>query len=343
MKTTRAGVALALLIAAALPACSDDKTYAVVTVRMNDGELANVGQFAVYVDNGDRHDVLFYPESPGGPWRLTPTDKVDFSVSFRSTYVGFLRVGVEPRDAVGNVLGYGVAEKMIDPGHRFDLDVAVILGARAPALGSNPDAGTADSVPVAKCQPTMPAACGAGQTCTVVCGGTEPAGVCTAAGLGKDGAACNSNRDCEPGTQCFAYGTCGKVCRKFCSGDGDCAGGRCDRTVSCGTQVTPHKYCSQSCDPTGEAVSTCQGGLKCLLFTGESVSCDCPEATRVKGDGEACTDTASCKPGFMCVNTGGSAGLVCRPMCKLADKVCPAGKTCTEVVSPKYVTYGACL
>jgi hypothetical protein len=324
--------------------CADDKSYAVVNVKMKDGELEGVKQFVVYVVNGVRTDLLYYPQSPGGPWRISTTEKVDFSISFKSSYVGFLKVGVEPRDGVGNVLGYGEAEKMIDPGHRFDLDVAVVLGARAPVLGS--DGGvrggdTMDGIPISMCVPTMPGTCGAGKTCGIDCAGTAPVGVCLTAGAGKDGDSCITNRDCEPGTQCFTYG-CARICRKFCTGDADCPAGLCNRSVSCGTTQTQHKFCSQSCDPTGDGVGACRNGLKCLLFANEAASCDCPEATRTKTDGQPCETTASCAPGFLCVAMG-SPTLVCRPICKLADKICPAGKTCTELVEPKYQVYGACL
>jgi hypothetical protein len=344
MKRLAALCALVGLGLGSLVGCSDDKTYAVVNVTMKDGELPMVNQFVANVINGLRRDVLYYPVLPGGPWRISTTEKVNFSISFKSSYVGFLKVGVEARDRLGTVFGYGEAEKMIDPGHRFDLDVAIVLGAVAPALGSDAGAGAdvADATAIKLCDPLMATACGTNKTCIVDCNSTPPVGVCRTSGFGKDGATCRSEVDCEPGSQCFEYKDCGiKVCRRFCGSDTDCPTGRCNRTVSCGAQVTSNKFCSQNCDPTGDGVGGCTNGLKCLLFANETASCDCGGGTRVKKDGEGCETTASCLPGLICIGMGGPT--VCRPLCKLADKVCPAGTTCTELLNPKYSTYGACL
>jgi hypothetical protein len=338
----RTVMALAGLLAV-IPACSDDKSYAVVTVRMAAGEVNDVAQFVVYVENGPtRNSILYYPQVPrgtrDGTFRLTPQDSIDFSVSFASSYAGLLKIGVEARN-VNEVLGYGAAEKSIDPGHKIELDVSIQRGARAPVLGV-PDAGAPDTSPVSACAFTNPAAtCGPGQTCVVSCSGAMPLGKCAPGGTGKDNDLCRDNQDCEPGTQCFNY-TCGRVCRKFCNTDADCSGGSCNRRVSC-NMPTEQRYCSRACDPRGTATGGCPGSFRCLLFN-ENPSCDCTEPTRTGGDGAECEFTTNCLPGFMCVMMG-SPKPVCRPICKRTEPDCAPGRTCAELADPLYVTWSACV
>lgn len=337
------------LAGATLAGCAADKSYAVVTVATAQGEMTGIAQFVVYVTAGTTRSTLYYPQSPNtdpAGYRLTPTESIDFSVSYETSFAGLLRIGVEPRDRLSGPLGYGASEKTIDPGHRIDLSVAVVQGALAPPVGSEPDGGVpqgdaADDGGVTGCNPLSPvAACGVGKTCTVSCT-TPPVGVCATAGMGKDGDLCTSNRDCEPGSQCFTYG-CGRVCRKFCSADAECPAGSCDRTVSCGAQPTSHRFCSQACDPRSSAVATCKGNFRCLLFANEKAACDCADAARVGGDGVACQTTANCMPGLMCVMMG-TPQPVCRPICKLSEGDCAAGRLCTELVEPRYLVWGACV
>jgi hypothetical protein len=346
------------LMAVAWGGCSEDKSYAVVTVRMAEGELTDISQFLVYVRTGATNSILYYPASPNRDpvgYRLTPSESIDFSISFASSFSGLLTVGVEPRNRLDNPLGYGATERQIDPGHRIDLDVKVVLGALAPVGGGTLDAGATPDASVpdggdaggdggAGCTPAGAAGCAAGTTCTVVCP-TTPAltavGVCSRGGTGKDGDTCRSNEDCLPGSQCFIYG-CGRVCRKFCTADAECPDGGCDRRVSCGGQPTDFRFCSQSCDPREKAPNTCKGNFRCLLFANERASCDCVEMTRTGNDGDPCLNTAGCKPGLMCVAMG-TPQPVCRPICKLTEGDCQAGRRCTELVEPRYVTWGACV
>lgn len=341
-------LALTLVLAGLGPlACSDDKSYAVVTVRMADGELTDIAQFVAYVSNGPaRQSVLYYPQSPRGTrdgFRLTPQDTIDFSVSFASSYAGPLRIGVEAR-TLNDVLGYGASEKTIDPGHKIELDVAIRRGDRAPVLGVDagapPDAAD-DAAAVSSCDFVNPSTCSSGETCVVKCSGDGVAlGQCIAAGTGKDGDLCRVNSDCERGSQCFTY-ACGRICRKFCNSDNDCPGGTCSRKVSCDGKASQQRFCSRGCDPRGAAKDICQGDLRCLMFN-EFPSCDCTETTRTKGDGVACEFTTDCLPGFMCVMTG-TATPVCRPICKRSAPDCAAGRTCVELSDPRYMVWSACV
>jgi hypothetical protein len=327
--------ALVLGVALLLTAgCSGGKSFAVVKVRSATGDFPSIAQFLVFVTNEpSRRDTLYYPRSPAGPYRVSTSDTVDFSVSFSSSYLGALKIGVAPRDAQGTSLGYGETEKTIEPGEVMQLEVLVTLNALPPPTGD--DAGAPTS-----CEPTNPAACGVGNTCFVRCEATQSAGACTAAGTGQPGRACTNNRDCAPGSQCFEF-ACGKICMKFCKADAECGEGRCSTSVPCGNTATSHRVCSQPCDPRGEGTTGCESGLRCFLFDGENAACDCPGANR--GDGEACQGVRDCRPGFVCVEMEGAIR-VCRPLCKLADMgPCAAGRTCTQLVMPDYKVYGACL
>jgi hypothetical protein len=315
-------------------ACSSGKSFAVVKVRSDSGDFPNVAQFVVYVTNEPgRRDTLYYPRSPGGPYRVSTTDSVDFSVSFSSSYLGTLGLGVAPRDAQGASLGYGEASKKIVPGEVIQMEILVVRDALPPPTGD--DAGAPPP-----CDPTSTTSCGANSTCYVRCEGTQSAGTCTPAGLGQPGQACTGNKDCAPGSQCFEY-ACGKICMKFCKGDLECGEGRCSTMVPCGTTATPHRVCSQPCDPRGEGTTGCQSGLRCFLFDGENAACDCPGANR--GDGEPCQGVRDCRPGLVCLEMEGAVR-ACRPLCKLAEAGgCTPDRTCTRLVMPDYKIWGACV
>jgi hypothetical protein len=345
--TAARAVTGAVMLVALTAACSSDKSYAVVTVRAAEGELAGITQFVAYVSNGPaREDILYYPPAPlpaRDAIRLTPGETTDFSVSFGSNYAGVLKIGVEAR-TLNEVLGYGAAEKTIDSGHKIEMDVAIKRGDRAPVVGVDAGApvdGAGDALTSA-CDFVNPVACGGSQSCVVKCSGTGvPLGQCAAAGIGKDGDVCRANQDCAPGSQCFSY-ACGSVCRKFCNSDADCpAGGTCTRRVSCDGVATAQRFCATGCDPRGEAKDVCQGQLRCLMFN-EVPTCDCTEATRIGDDGAECDLTTNCKPGLMCVQTG-AAKSVCRPICKRSAPDCAAGRVCAELSDPRYMVWSACI
>jgi hypothetical protein len=332
-----ATAARAALFGAVLVAgCSGGKSYALVTVRAASGEFTNVAQFGVYLTNGpSRKDTLYYPRSPGGPYRVSATDTVDFSVSFSSSYLGELTVGVAPLNISGDPLGYGEATRNIDPGGTLQMDVVVQRDALPPEPVG--DGG----LPPPACEPTNPGTCGAANTCYVRCFGGTGVGTCTPSGQGQPGHPCNSNLDCAAGSQCFQFG-CGKICMQFCKDDGVCGEGRCKVGVPCGSRTTVHQACTVPCDPRGDGTVGCGGGLRCYLLDDEVPSCDCRGADR--GDGEACQAVRDCQPGHVCVEME-NAARVCRPLCRLADGdgPCGQGRICARLVRPEYQTWGACL
>jgi hypothetical protein len=296
-----------------------------------------VAQFGVYLTNGPtRKDTLFYPRSPAGPYRVSTTDTVDFSVSFSSTYLGELTVGVAPMNISGDSLGYGETTRSIDPGETLQMDVVVQRDALPPETVG--DGG----LPPSACEPTnASAACAPQNTCYVRCFGTTGVGTCAPSGLGQPGNPCSSNIDCATGSQCFEFG-CGKICMKFCKDDSTCGEGRCTVSVPCGNRASIHKTCTLPCDPRGDGTMGCGGALRCYLLDNEIPSCDCRGMD--KNDGEPCQAVRDCLPGHVCVEME-NAARVCRPLCLLADGAgaCANGRTCAHLVKPDYKIWGACL
>jgi hypothetical protein len=330
-RTTRYGGWLALM-AAGLTAvltgsCSDERSYMVVKVRAQEGEYAGLTQFKVYVWRApDREAILFYPSTKAGPFKISTTDVVDFSISFPTSYTGILKVKVEPLNDRSLPVGSGEAEQAIDPGEVSEMDISVAVS----------------------CQPTKPNSCGAGKACYLGCTGTVPGGICRdSTGAKKVGESCATNGDCESGSQCMIF-PCGNMCMKLCETDADCAGRNCYTDIPCGTNTkTGVRICSQTCDPrAAQMMNGCLAGFACLIFPKEIVSCDCPQ-TRPRGeDGMECTSFAECKPGLVCVGMGGPKP-ICRPICKRSDNDCPTGRLCSVIQDPEmntsYATWGACV
>lgn len=350
-------VALLALATCATAGCGEEKSYAVVTVRTTTGEIRSIAQFRAYLFNNGRMDLLYYPHSTTGDFRITAEESMDFSVSFAGDRTGDLTIGVQAIDRNGVNLGYGQNNKAIDPRHVISLGVSLEPGRPTPVFGADggtppppPDGGAADGppddgqLPHTGCEPANPAAmCTARQTCLFQCGSTgmNSAGTCTAAGAGKDGDPCFMTADCEPGTQCLELLACGaKVCQRYCRTNADCPSGTCTNRVSCMGKPTQYSTCALDCDPRGDGTSICKAGLRCLLFTGEITRCDCA-TTRTKAEGEACDNLTSCQPGLICI---GAPNQVCRKICKLSEPTtCAAGEMCQQLLNPRYETWGACL
>jgi hypothetical protein len=338
-------LALVAVALAAAAGCSSDRSYAHVTVRTMSGELTDVAQLIVYVNNdGTNCDTLYYPKAPAarapdGPFRLAPDQPLDFSVSFKTFYQGSLRIGVDARNVNMDPIAYGEVTKPIDPGHVVKMDIALVIHALSPpivnkCLGSNALVCTATDV----------ASCGAGQSCHVTCAEDRGVSLCRAAGSRKAGERCSQGAgECEPGTQCFEY-PCGSprtaVCLKFCKEDGECGGGACAK-VECRGKQTEFGTCSLGCDPRPSATDGCPAGLGCFIFAGEKARCDCEDASRQGENGAVCKDARDCKRGFLCVASMNAKQ--CRPVCRLDDGLCPSGGTCTKLMDPDYKVWGACL
>jgi hypothetical protein len=346
------GVLLGLL--ALVPACKDD-SYAVLSVLTYADSVAGVAQFRVHVGNGADADTLYYPKQPSESLTLDTTHPVTFSVQFDDSRGGPTTFEVEALDLSGGTLGYGKTKTDIAKGKVFNVTVLIAVGAIRPLQGV--DAGVDAGGGALACDPYAPsAACGAGQTCGLLCNAGEPAiGMCYLAGPGKPGDACTSNSDCSPGSQCFALQAIGcavKTCLRFCDqSDAACAetGAFCNVPIQCGN--TPAFWaCSRPCDPTGSGTVGCAANLACFVYDDETTDCACPG---LAGSGEACTQNqgcsgatgcSGCRAGLSCVVPAASttgAG-VCRPICKLSAPACPSGTSCHTFAGSTRQVYGFC-
>ena len=348
----------ALALLPFLGACADD-TYAVVSVLTYSGSIDGVTQFRVRVESGSAQDVLYYPQQPTESLHLDTTHPITFSVQFSASHAGPATFEVEPLGATpqGAAVGYGKVAGTIEKGKVVNVAVVVVLGALRPEHGV--DAGAGDSgTSQLSCDPYAPgSACGANQTCGLLCSADQPAvGMCYAAGPGTPGAACASNNDCVPGSQCFTFTATGcsvMTCLRFCNSDTMCGepNAFCNVPIQCGS-TPPFTACSRPCDPTGTGTVGCAVGLSCFVYAGETTDCACPG----QGDvGAACTQNsgcngealcAGCRAGLSCVvpagSAAGSGSGVCRPICTLATPACPSGTTCHAFDGSTRLVHGFC-
>jgi len=125
----------------------------------------------------------------------------------------------------------------------------------------------------------------------------------------------------------------------------------CAGPVQCGAIVTAYHTCTFACDPRLTAVksgSRCPTGLSCLVVIGmDEVDCACPEPTRVGTDGDDCTGSTECAPGYICNMMGGSQK--CRAVCACnasgltctSPNECANGKACQTLTND--TVFGVCL
>jgi hypothetical protein len=274
-------------------------------------------------------------------------------VQFDHSRGGPTTVEVEALDANQATLGYGRGEAVIAQGGVFQVKVVVVAGAVRPEREL--DGGTTSLA----CDPYVPAAaCGAGQTCGLICKAGEPAvGMCYLAGAGQPGAACAKNDDCVPGTQCFEFSAVGcsvMTCLRFCNHDDNACGETnafCNLPIPCGSGSTAFLTCSRPCDPTGTGTGGCAAGLACFVYKDETTDCACPGLGAVgapctqnqgcKGDEANC---AGCAAGSSCVvlTNAGTTAQVCRPICDLRTRACPSGTTCNAFSGSTRGLFGFC-
>lgn len=281
------------------------------------------------------------------------------SISFTSDQVGAVSFVVGVR-ASGCLIASGFGSATIQRGGRTDATVALSPLSGCPSRDGGADGGDI----FAGCDPVTPT-CGPNMTCQIDC--TLRLGECTAGGTGGPGTTCTRNSDCIPGSQCFDYTSTGcpvKVCLRFCNTIAECAqpgadagvnpGSLCEGPVECSGFTTGYRTCTFGCDPRLAAVSAgstgCPTGLSCLIVgDSDQVDCACPEATRIKHEGDDCARASDCAPGLVCdLMTGGGK---CRPVCHCAtqgggctvdDNDCPTANTrCVPLAGD--ALYGVCL
>jgi hypothetical protein len=325
--------------------CADD-SFVVVSVTTHLGSLDQVEQLRVYVKSGASEDVLLYPKKTTEPMHLNTAEAVTLSVDFHSSSRQ-ATIEVEPLARDGAVLAYGRAAASINPKGVATVPVEVFLGAVRPVR-------TPDAEQSLLCSPSSPAdACGDNRTCGVLCASSGPAvSLCFGAGTRGPGESCTSNNDCSPGSQCFTVSAVGcsvTTCLKFCQSDSSCddSNANCNVPVQCGSTAS-FKTCSRPCDPTLASNAGCAPGLACSVYAGDRSDCACPGLGAV---GATCTQNsgcngelgcAGCGAGLSCVIPTGAGTGTCRPMCKLANRACPAGTTCHAFDNPSRQLYGFC-
>lgn len=350
-----------------LAACSNDPSYLVVSATTPVGSsLTGVTRFRVDLQSGIAKDRLYYPKLASGDagfatggvnLSLSATVPVSFSTSFPDKLSGTVLIRVTALDSTGASRGCGSTQGRISRGETVRVSVVIDPGASCPTEfvpntdGSVADAGKVDTLPnpdsgSIACSPEGAKGCGAQATCALSC---MPAGTttqCTPAGTGVPGSVCEDDSDCRVGSQCFVEGCGVKVCRQYCTTNPECGGNgsSCLTEIQCdgAPNGSGHRICSQPCDPREQAQTGCAAGLKCFVFPGEVVDCDCVGPTRTGRDGASCQTSSNCEPGLLCITMDAVAR--CRPVCRHdTPNDCPSDRSCETLISPPLTIFGACV
>ena len=379
--TLAAVFATGLMLAAG---CSEPESFIVLSLRTaTPAPIDNVAQIKVQV-SGSRSRTLVYAAHG---MSINQTEKKTLSVGFSHGETGDVTFTVDLVNNMGCSIGNGTVTRTITKGNPNEATVS--LAARLDcsiADGGTPEVPPGTTLP--GCDPVNPQpldggsgdaggaadggaviTCLATQTCQVDCtppNSAPPRNECVPGGTGAPGAVCATNADCQPGTQCFNYTSTGcavKLCLRFCNTNLDCAsfgangggpGSFCEGPVMCPAFLTAYHTCTFNCDPRAAAAGTrggCPAGLACVMPGAmDEVDCACPEATRTKLEGEACTQAADCAAGLVCNQMSGTK--TCRAICRCDANAaatctttvndCPkAGTTCRAVTNN--TIYGICL
>jgi hypothetical protein len=176
-------------------------------------------------------------------------------------------------------------------------------GTRLCAAGSDAaDCACTPKIAGATCDLIAQCGCRQGTHCALLAvRDTQPSVGCTPdmQPLRSPGSACNAEAECPAGYSCWRG-----LCEKYCTQDGDCAGGKCIALRN-PNEVAGVRVCSVTCDfdkdsgcdsstrcaraPTGEAY--CLVPRNPCPFVNDGV-CDEPKGTRICAAG---TDEADCK------------------------------------------------
>ncbi len=196
-------------------------------------------------------------------------------------------------------------------------------GAQAPGGGGAGGGETCASDPCKLVAPQC--GCAEGEQCTIVGGGDIG---CDDDGTAALGAACNASNDCAAGGLCLGNLTSG-YCAQFCDQDLECDQGICVVQLGdgAGGTIPGVQLCSSTCDPATAA--GCPAGLGCALgqeSTGPMRYFFMCFGAGNLGNGQACTGTADCAPGFGCYNNGTNDA--CYKNCNVTTQNCTGIQTC---------------
>jgi len=212
------------------------------------------------------------------------------------------------------------------------------------ALGSMPDGNGCATQP---CDILTQCGCASLESCDL--SDTGPGTACRGTSGGKEGSTCGA------ATACAARYTCGFVgnvgdCLRYCSNDAECIAprGQCAiQLLNDAEQPIPGALlCSSNCDPTAISDPLCPAGWSCDLYVESNRKVASCRSAGTATQGQACSATAPCAPGFTCA-TFASAPSQCRRLCAPPSNAgCPASTTCAAYTPPFVVggtQYGECL
>ena len=286
-RTVLLAVAIAT-VAVGLGGCSDSPVSFVVLSLQSatTTPISGADKIRVNVAKGQTQMRTLTYDGKGAT--INQTTPNTLSVGFSSGESGTIDFAVEVFNAAGCTIGVGTTTKDIAVGAIATATVSLTPGTVCVPDGGAPDGGGGPEGGVLPgCDPVNPQGtttslmCTATQTCQVDC--MPPSGVparneCTAGGAGAAGTVCNTNADCQPGTQCFNYAVTGcatKVCLRFCNTGQDCAafgaggggpGSFCEGPVMCPTFLTAYHTCTFNCDPRAAAAATRGGCPRAALL-----------------------------------------------------------------------------
>jgi len=239
--------------------------------------------------------------------------------------------------------------------------IALVLGCSSSRPGSGGPDGTVDSgtsdtlgsmsdgnrCATQPCDILTQCGCASLESCDL--SDTSTGTACRGTSGGKEGASCGAAEACAGLYTCVFFGDKGN-CTRYCANDADCIAprGQCAAQLldSADQPIPGVLLCTSNCDPTAVSDPLCAAGWGCVPTNeGSRNVVEClPAGTGTQG--QACSDTALCAPGYSCIGPA-SGPSFCRRTCSPpANTGCPAPTTCAAFTPPFVVggtQYGLCL
>jgi hypothetical protein len=153
---------------------------------------------------------------------------------------------------------------------------------------------------------------------------------------------CTATAGCALGLTCI-FGTCHAYCdeKQACSEGGT---GACVQIETASGAAVPNlRICRVACalhDPASCGGKTNAGIGVC--YVDDNGATDCQEGGP-RTENQTCSATQACGPGLVCTTSSSSS--TCKRWCRVGQKDCGTGKTCTGFsteVKVGDVVYGAC-